>query len=108
MGGKSKENDFREWLINKLLDKGFYPRNDALNSSAFVLNCSQISTKRYLDKMISSQGPMKIIGPGFGMFDYLITVKGFPYKSLFEAEVDGMTLEECTNHAIHLLKKQQS
>ncbi len=48
------ELKFREWIINEVERLGKVERKEAINSGAAIAGCSQITTKRYLEKMISS------------------------------------------------------
>ena len=57
------EKKVRGWLIKQVAEnKGLYDLVDAKNAAAEKFDCSPNTTTRYLEKMISSQGPFDIAG----------------------------------------------
>lgn len=50
------ELDFRRWLLQAIQEKGFIPKQDAINSGAEVVGCSPLTTARYIAKLTSSVG----------------------------------------------------
>ena len=57
------EKKVRGWLIMKVAEnQGKYDLDDAKNAAAEKYDCSPNTTTRYLEKMISSQGPFDITG----------------------------------------------
>jgi len=61
------ETYFREWLLGELLRLGSMPKKEAINSGAEVVGCSQVTTRRYIEKLTSAVGNLKERKDGSGV-----------------------------------------
>lgn len=59
--GIKYESHYKPWLLDKVNKLGSYPYDEAIYSGAEVVKCSPITAKRYLRKMISEAGALKVI-----------------------------------------------
>lgn len=57
---KNKFELFREWLEGIINDEDPLLRSEVVNSGAFLLSCSPLTTRRYLDKLTSFVGPYRV------------------------------------------------
>lgn len=53
------ELDFRKWILEKVRERGGYPKQDAIAAGAEVVGCSPTTTAKYLAKLLSSEGPLQ-------------------------------------------------
>jgi len=53
---KTKEPQFKKYVAQCINENGSVQEKDLINSSAEVLSLSSMTTKRYLDKICSSEG----------------------------------------------------
>jgi len=53
---KTKEPQFKKYVAQQVNENGSVQEKDLINSSAEVLSLSPMTTKRYLDKICSSEG----------------------------------------------------
>jgi len=53
------ELQYREWLLNYLIQYKVISRKESANSGAEIVGCSQTTVGRYIDKLTSSVGPLK-------------------------------------------------
>ncbi len=73
---KSKESEFREWLVKTIKQNGFYPYKEAINSGAELFDCSPLTTKKYVDKLISNNGPLaRIVDYNSCIHDFSLVFK---------------------------------
>jgi len=50
------EADARAWVLDKVAEKGFYPKQDAITGMAELVGCSVLTSTRYLMKLTSPVG----------------------------------------------------
>ena len=55
-----KERQFRSWLLGELDKHSAVTFKEALNSGAFVTDSSPDTTRKYLRKLVSPEGPYKL------------------------------------------------
>jgi hypothetical protein len=60
------EDPFREWVIARVTEQGSYPYTSAVNAGAERVGCSPLTTRRYLDKLTSEDGPLTEIKDALG------------------------------------------
>ena len=60
------EMSYREWLMNRVATMQEYLKEDAINAGAEQVGCSQLTTRRYLQKLTSSIGPLYETKDAFG------------------------------------------
>ena len=60
------ETKYRKWIIDNVIIKGEFLKEDAINSGAEEVGCSPITTRRYLQKLTSSSGVFYETTNGFG------------------------------------------
>lgn len=53
---REKEPKFREYVELRITEEEQVPQQDLINGGAEILNCSQKTTRRYLEKLTSSEG----------------------------------------------------
>jgi len=53
------ELDFRAWVIEQIRKHGSYPKSEAIHSGAEVVGCSSLTSRRYLEKMLSAEGVLQ-------------------------------------------------
>ncbi len=54
------EVDFRKWILSMIYERGFITKSDAVAAGAEVVGCSPATATRYLSKLTSSVGPLKL------------------------------------------------
>lgn len=59
---KAKEPDYRSWVMGELLLNQAMSVKEAIYGGAEKLELSPITTRRYLQKMLSPQGPLMVSG----------------------------------------------
>ncbi|MDA1347223.1 MAG: hypothetical protein O3C48_08420 [Crenarchaeota archaeon] len=57
---REKEPKIREYVELRVLEEEQVPQQDLINSSAEMFSCSQKTTRRYLEKLTSSEGKFGI------------------------------------------------
>jgi len=50
------EVDYREWVLKQVREYSSYPKTEAINSGAEIVGCSSVTSRRYLEKLISAEG----------------------------------------------------
>jgi hypothetical protein len=60
------EDRFRRWVIARVIQRGSYDYASAVNAGAEVTGCSPLTTRRYLDKLTSEDGPLDKIKDALG------------------------------------------
>ncbi len=55
------EPPFTEWLMATLRQRGHLTYKDAADAGAQVVGCNPMTTRRYLDKLCSFEGPCEIV-----------------------------------------------
>ena len=55
------ETRFSEWVVNEVKRCGTIPKKEAISSGAHIAGCSVLTTKRYLEKLTCSLGPLQEI-----------------------------------------------
>lgn len=54
------ENNYREWLLANIKQIGFITKYESIHSGAEFVGCSSVTSDRYLKKMISATGVLKL------------------------------------------------
>lgn len=57
---KKCKGKFRSWIVNKVFDEGRVSRDEAINSGAEHSGCEQQAIIRYLEKLCSDEGILKV------------------------------------------------
>lgn len=52
---------FREWVLSTVKARTFISRQDAIDSGAELCGCSTNTASRYLAKLVSTVGPLKVV-----------------------------------------------
>lgn len=60
------ETRYREWIMNKVTTMNEYLKEEAINAGAELVGCSPLTTRRYLQKLSSSSGPLYETNDAFG------------------------------------------
>lgn len=84
------EVDFRKWLLEKVQDKGGFPKQDAINAGAEVVGCSPSTTTKYLSKLTSSEGPLQEVRDMLGE-THLVLKEHLKEKPRFIIDLDNRT-----------------
>ncbi len=106
MAKQTKEKEFARWLMIQIKSYGLYPKAEATNAGAEVLNLSPVTTARYLNKITSSEGEFKLVrGPN--VLAGFVATKDFPFLSLREAEQQGLTFNQLCEMQKSITYKQQ-
>jgi hypothetical protein len=87
---RSKEDEFSKWLLEQIKQFGLCDKEQIVNSGAYILNVSPVTTTRYLQKLTSALGEYKIIPINARGQGYVAT-KDFPsnlVKDMFEFEIN--------------------
>lgn len=53
------ELDFRTWVLKQVRTYGNYPKAEAINSGAEIVGCSVVTSRRYLEKLLSAGGVLE-------------------------------------------------
>lgn len=57
---RDREPQYRRWITGFLISEGDIPLGDAINSGAEVCRVSPLTTRRYLAKLCSPDGPLTV------------------------------------------------
>lgn len=60
------ETAFRKWLIEQIIKKQGVDIKEAKNSGAEVVGCSPATISRYIDKLLSQEGPLQLFEDAIG------------------------------------------
>ncbi|MFC2067742.1 HNH endonuclease [Chloroflexota bacterium] len=52
------ETHYREWIMSKVTTMNEFLKEEAINAGAELVGCSPLTTRRYLQKLTSSNGPL--------------------------------------------------
>jgi len=80
------EQKLRGWIFKEIAERnGQWEYEDAKNSSAEKFNCSPETSRKYINKLISSQGPLELVD-GYLVFKTNETVDQWVYDEDLEVE----------------------
>jgi len=63
------EEDYREWLLRTVDERGYLPKRQAINGGAEIVQCNPTTARGYYDKLTSEWGPLQELRGPFGQIN---------------------------------------